>query len=295
MTTTNTEVPWGGGGGDVTVALPVSLPALCSIREGEPRQGRGPVSPHLVGGDVVSRIQHPAGIAPDALDLGHHRGLDDGVPHLVGFLMEEDPAGTTAAGGDGGDGHPLGPACALPSPPAHPELPEPWGARACQPSGCRASDRCPSPARAPPVAAVTPPGAPGARDPLRHPPWPCCCSRPSWSPSLMLSPSCHPHRRALLAVPTVSPVPGVPGVPGTDTLVTLSPVPPLPHHPAVTRRSCPSHPLLPAPPPRLSPHRHPPTPPPPSPAGCHRQQPPPPRHPADTRSSPPRDVPGEAA
>lgn len=59
-------------------------------------RGRGggvPAVSCLWGGDVVSCVQDAVAILPDALHFGHHRGLDDSVPHLVGLLVQEHPAG----------------------------------------------------------------------------------------------------------------------------------------------------------------------------------------------------------
>lgn len=185
VTTTNTEVPWGGRG-TVTMTPP---------RPGEGTEvvvGGCPGAPHLGGGDIVGRVHHPPRVAPDALHLGDHRGLDDGVPHLVGFLMEEHPAGTApgVTVGTATPRHPRGTCHPPPSPPAHPE-----------PPGVTRL----SPTRAPPVAAVTPREHPGAEtppvtplSPPRHLLWPGCHPQ-------TLSPSCHPHRDALLLVPIVSP------------------------------------------------------------------------------------------
>lgn len=47
---------------------------------------------HLLGEDVVGHVHHSVVIVTKAFDFSHHRGLDAGVGHLVGFLVDEDPA-----------------------------------------------------------------------------------------------------------------------------------------------------------------------------------------------------------
>ena len=48
---------------------------------------------YLGWGHIVRHVHDSVGIASEALDLGHHRGLDSRVPHLVRLLVQENPPG----------------------------------------------------------------------------------------------------------------------------------------------------------------------------------------------------------
>lgn len=56
--------------------------------------------PYLGWGHIIRHVHDSVGIASKALHLGHHRGLNGCVPHLVRLLVQENPPGQESRGGE---------------------------------------------------------------------------------------------------------------------------------------------------------------------------------------------------